>query len=463
MANLSELFGGGESEGALEESLPTFFVHSAYNAGTYSGGTYDSFAYPITSGYPDTGSEAWGQYNNALRTYDSGSGTGTVSSRSGDDLCTFQGVNYCQAEGHWRLWYPSNGISYAPVIKQYQNFINSNWAYYGTIIGTVGKRQRVSIYAQNDTLEVHRRGSYRIDSLGIGSTTYLETSGRPANTSYGTISYNERTGKLAYLQGNSSNSYRLHVWTNPNINLNNEDYLVGDLHLFLSQAKAGTNGASYFYNDFSWTSSGSTSYSESQYHNRLIMGDNGRIGIVRMTPSNETRHVWIQPNPAGTSLTTSPQNVSNLSLTTSYGIEQGSQYGMRTNITWDNKFIAAYSVYYYYGAGINCHFVSTEDPSVGYTYQQGDSSWGWPIFPIGKSDFAMHYVGTNANSGSGGVQFYTFSPVSAYRTGLNNNGTSTISSGQTLNPRTNRLAIDTGYTSTNYVHVGPMNNWKKVG
>ncbi|WP_197970674.1 hypothetical protein, partial [Denitratisoma oestradiolicum] len=49
--------------------------------------------------------------------------------------------------------------------------------------------------------------------------------------------------------------------------------------------------------------------------------------------------------------------------TTSYGIEQGSYYGMRHQITWDNQWVAAFAPYYYYGSGLSGHVVNTDDPT----------------------------------------------------------------------------------------------------
>lgn len=456
MASLKTLFQGTSSGTvSIQEALPTFGVWNNYANNTYPVSTVDSKGQVMASGYYYTSSEGWNSFSGQSRT------DGAVSSGSDGSTFWFQGTPNNQSEGHYRYAFPTNSIGYANMLRPYGNHQNSYWPYFGTVIGPSGFRQKISIYTSNTTMEVHKRGSYRIDYFGLSNGTHYNTSGTPGTTCYGQTSYNSRINRFVLLQGDGSNNYRLHVWTNPNINLNREDYAAGDLDIFLRQAYAGTNGASYYYNDFNWQTSGSTSYNESRYHNRIVLGDNGRIGIARMTPSNQTASCWIAPNPASTSLSTSPQNINTLGLTTSYGIEQGNAYGMRTTMNWDNSAVACYSPYYYYGSGINMHYISTVDPSQQAYYQDGSTSWGVSVYPVGKTSFGVRSTGNNTDGGNG-VYTLIHNPSSGFNTGRDNYG-SAFSTGAQVYNWGMYWAVDTGYTSTNYPHIAAMNSWTYTG
>lgn len=437
----------------LLEPLPTFAVMNAYSGNSgYAYVVLDSYWNPVLSSQPQS-SENFSGLASYLNT------SGSISSNSLGSYFA-QATCFNQAEGNW-IWNPPSRAAggYDNLIRPVGNFINSYWPYYGTVIGTAGKRQRISTYIQNNTIQIHKRGgSGIIASFSISNASLINLTGEPASTSYGQISYNERTKTLAIMRGNGSAQYRLHVWKNPNINLNDDALTAGELYTFMYNARQGIGGASYFYNDFTWNTSGSTSYSESMYHNRVIMGDNGMVGLVRMTPSNQTVHAYVVPNTAGTSPTSGPTTVSSLSLTTSYGIDQGNYYGMRSNITWDNSFVFCYSPYYYYGSGLNMHHVSTENPSIGYTNQDSNTSWGVQVMPIGTSEVLTHNTSTNADSANG-ILMYIVSPQAAYKNGVQLNSDTSVSSGSPLNLFGYYCPVDTGYTSTNYPHVVPMGTW----
>ena len=455
MANLSTLLGSGDEGGQVLDPLPTFCIWTNYanNQRIYS--VYDSYMQPISSGFYDTGTEQWSNYASWHRT-DSSIGSSSGSSYFGQSCSSYQ------SEGHWFVNPPAHSGSYAPITRPYW-FMENYWAYFGTVISPKGLRQRISPYLQGNSMHIYEFGGPTMVSYVSLDGNLLETSGEPASTAQGTISYNANTKKLVAIRGNSSNSYRLHVWFNPNIDLNSREVGKNSLYDFLRQARLGQNGASYYYNDFSWTNSGSQNYNESRYHFRVIMGDNDKIGLVRMTPDYETRHVWIQPNPAGTSLSVSPTLISSLGLTTSYGIDQGTKYGMRSMNTWDNRTIACYSPYYYYGSGINIHFVDTQDPSRGYYWQNGDTGWGWHPFPIGSGGIGIRYTGANVD-GSNGVYVNVHQPSGAFKNGRQpNNTNNAVGNGGQLNGIVSYFPVDTGYTSTDYAWVLPMTTWTRTG
>lgn len=455
MANLSTVLVPTSSSGKIYDPLPTVIVWSNYANSQYTYSVYDTYSQPITSGYYSTDTEGWNNYSSYSRT-DSSIGSSSLTTFFGQS-CTM-----AQSEGHWIINTPLLGGTYVASNKSFNN-ATSYWPYYGTVISPYGIRQRVSLYANGNSLELHTfAGGALLSGLSLNAT-FLNNSGEPAATSYGMISYNANTKTLAYIRGNSSNNYRLHVWKNPNVDLNNASASNDTLYKFLLEARNGTNGASYYYNDFTWQTSGSTSYGESQYHMRVIMGDNDKIGVVRMTPNYATIHMTITPNPASTSLSSGPTQISSIGLTTSYGIEQGSYYGMRSMNTWDNRTIACYSPYYYYASGINMHFVDTTDPSKGYYWQYADTGWGAHPFPIGAGEIGVRYTGGNVDGGSG-MYAWVHSPSGAFKNGRNpGNTASTLSNGSNIDPLVTYFAFDTGYTSTLYPWILPMSTWTKVG
>ena len=144
-----------------------------------------------------------------------------------------------------------------------------------------------------------------------------------------------------------------------------------------------------------------------------------------------------------------------MGATTSYGIEQGSFYGQRTNITWDNQWVAAYSPYYYYGSGMNCWFINTADPTKHYYYQNSTSSSGIGIAPFGEGKFVLRDNENNTNGN--GLSFYTIDPTGAFLYGRNRG--STVSNGGSLSNYSNSYGWDAFSTTTNYAALVPMTSW----
>jgi hypothetical protein len=339
----------------------------------------------------------------------------------------------------------------------------------GTIIGARGVRQRVSHYSTDSTFQIRLRGSVHgfMDQVNLNSATYATWAGR---TNRGMSSYNDRTKTLAVAESNTANSIRLHIWknTNPNININANNYEAGDLHLFLSEAKtAGPSGtaASYAFYDFTWTSGGSTQ-AEPSYVMRLIMGDNGTIGFSRYSPQgNAQQYGWYIPtNPgtpgnSGTGAFTDSGN--NLGNTTSYSIDQSDSYGIRTNISWDNNWIISYSPYYYYHCGINLHCVYTQDPTKYYHWRNTDQSNGLSPVPFGESSFVTMY---SVQNGDGqGPCLYVANPQAALENGYRNNAT-TVANGGDLQPFNVNFNydFDTMSNTTQYPHISVMPHWTTV-
>lgn len=332
---------------------------------------------------------------------------------------------------------------------------NSNaqnvYPYFGTTIGTRGKRQRASIFMSGTTIRMHRRSlQTAAESFTLTQRT---TSSEPGTANSGQTSYNERTNRLIVVMSGTS-TYRVHVYTNPNINLNSSSYRVGDLFKFVDDAFSGLNGASYFYNDFTWSTTGSTSYAESISHNRFILGDNNIVGMFRMTPSNQAVAANMTLNSGST--TTTVTQLWTSPLTTSYGIEQGALYGSRTQNDWANKFVAAYCAYYYYGCGIKLVFFYAEDPSKYYVYTYDDTQSGVSIAPQGVVGFMLKF--NSANSDGVGTRVYAINPNDMRVTSINMNGTG-VSNGGTVSLLNPYWGFDLNGSSTQYNIIHSATSW----
>lgn len=422
--------------------------------------TYSSNMQPMYGGYlrDDTEGQDWPDRGARY--------TNTSQDSRGTGHSSVKGTNYQQAEGNWLVHLPghapASGSDAQFAHSVWYNYVLEHWPFFGTVIQAEGVRPRQSIYYRNSQLGIYpRSGTAPLELVPMGSTYATWTN---VNTGYTAISYNVRTNTLAVLEPrDNSNNYRLHVWKNTARPLDVTNYTAGTLHRFLLEAKtAGTPAALtastyYYYNDFQWQANSSQNYDESRRKAYIVMGDNNLVGIARFVPSNITHYATFQPNFAATSGTLT--TLGGHGNTTSYGIEQGTWYGMRYMQTWDNNWFAAYAPYYYYQTGMNVIFFNTKDPSKYYIGQWASTSWGAQLVPFKKDKFIFHAGQSNAD-GNVGMRLYVVDPGGLLKYGRDSNGTS-VSNGASIDlfKSTFTYSFDTRYQSTNYPTVVPMNEW----
>ena len=196
------------------------------------------------------------------------------------------------------------------------------------------------------------------------------------------------------------------------------------------------------------------------------MGDNGTIGFSRFSPQgNAQQYGWYIPTNPGTAGNSGTgaftDSGTNLGNTTSYSIDQGDSYGIRTNISWDNNWLISYSPYYYYHCGINLHCIYTQDPTKYYYWRNTDSSNGVSPVPFGESSF-ISCISVN-NADSTGPYLYYANPQAAFENGYRNDG-GTITNGGDLQPYnvTFHYQFDTMSNTTQYPHISTMPHWTTV-
>lgn len=388
-----------------------------------------------------TSGEIWSAYSNLSYT------NGQVGSNSAGDYWVKATPCY-SVDGHQLLRLSANG----GMAMRHPEEMGGFMANFGVVVGPEGYRQPMSLWFSGTTLRQYTRGGFaQLDQLTTGLATASAATWAGANTAMrSAVGYHWAAGLLVLIEArDASCNYRAHLWKHPTAKLSGKP---GELDKFILEAKAGTNGASYQYVDFSWDANGSTGYTESRYRMRVIPTKSGKIALVRFVPSNCSHMAVLTPGAGNTG--TLDTNFTTVSCTTSYGIEQGNYYGMRHQITWDNQWVAAFAPYYYYGSGLSGHVVNTDDPTRYYRLSYSNSACGVSIIPIRASGFAYSFHGNNADSSQGlSVGLMDFARAGFQTTGV-------LANGGAVSLSTSRYWIDTGYTSTNYPCLMPVENWK---
>jgi hypothetical protein len=435
--------------------LPTFATYANYN-NTPGWTIYDSEMQPIGGANGSTDFEIQAAYTGQNYTTNNWGQAGVTNSWSG-------ATPMHQQDGDWYCNIPGRGFAPEGIFARNRGTMDSHMPYFGTVIGNRGLRQQVSIRHQDAAIQISPRGaSNYLENLSINNATYSTWSG--GGNSYGMVSYNQRQRKLILVEArDASNNYRMHIWRNVNRDINSETHDVGTLHLFLSEAKtagvpaATTTGVYYYYNDFQWQENSSQSYTESRWRMRITAGDNEHVGLSRFVPSTTTHYATFLPNISGTTGTLTTRG--GITNTTSYGWDQGVQYGIRSNITWDNNWLASYSPYHYYGTGMNVVFNDTRDPRNFYFARYADTSNGCQLVPFNEDKFLFNASVENSD-GNVGMRLSIVDLGGIFEFGRDAT-TSGIVNGATINlrPTTFLYSFDTRYTSTNYPGLMQPTSW----
>jgi hypothetical protein len=437
--------------------LPTFATFANYN-NTPGWGIYDSEMQPIGGTNGSTDFEIQNDYTGQNYTTNNWSSNGVTNSWSG-------ATPMHQQDGDWYCNIPGRGFEGEGIWARNRGTMDSYMPYFGSIIGNRGVRQKMSLRSADANLQIMPRGaSNRTEEVSLNNTIYSTWAN---GVTYGNVSYNQRQKKLVLIEAkDGSNNYRVHIWRNTNAlrDLNSEDQSVGTLHLFLSEAKtagvpaATTTGVYYYYNDFQWQNDASQNYTESRYRMRVTAGDNEFIGMSRFVPSTATHYATFLPTINTTSGTLSYKG-NPLPPTTSYGWDQGVQYGMRSNITWDNYWMVSYNPYYYYGSGMCAVFVDTRDPRNYYFARYGETNNGCQLVPFNEDKFVFNASVENSD-GNVGMRLSIVDLGGIFEFGRDAT-TSGITNGANINlrPTTMLYSFDTRFTSTNYPGLMQPTSW----
>lgn len=430
-----------------KQPLPLVGVFSSYN-NSPDCSIYDSDFNLVSRANQTNAGNAWATSGEIWSDYTGWNYTNGQVSSSSAGTYWIKATPCYSVDGHQLLRLSANG----GMAMRQPDQMGSFMANFGVVVGPEGYRQPMSLWFSGTTLRQYTRGGFaQLDQLTTGLATASAATWAGANTNMrSAVGYHWAAGLLVLIEArDASCNYRAHIWKHPTAKLSGKP---GELNQFILEAKAGSNGASYQYVDFSWNANGSTGYTESQYRMRVIPTKSGKIALVRFVPSNCSHMAVLTPGAGNTG--TLDTNFTTVSCTTSYGIEQGSYYGMRHQITWDNQWVAAFAPYYYYGSGLSGHVVNTDDPTRYYRLSYSSSSCGVSILPIRASGFAYSFHENNADSSQGlNVGLMDFAGAGFQTTGV-------LANGGAVSLSTSRYWIDTGYTSTNYPCLMPVENWK---
>lgn len=132
---------------------------------------------------------------------------------------------------------------------------------------------------------------------------------------------------------------------------------------------------------------------EGGYRGVPVMCDNDNIVFIKKFGNSVYLHRW---TPNGTNTDWNSDFNGTNTLTTSYGFENGTNQGIRYQITTDGKYLVAYTQYYYYGCGFSAWFVRVSDGKVLKGFWNS-SAWGASIVPFNHDYFLYKQqdAGTN--------------------------------------------------------------------
>lgn len=133
----------------------------------------------------------------------------------------------------------------------------------------------------------------------------------------------------------------------------------------------------------------STSYSESMYRVQPTVSDDGTVWVTTFVPSSAFKLSKFTRNGVNAATATA---VTSLGVTTSYGVDNGIQYGQRRMMSRDGTTVACFTPYYYYGAGVEC-FIIDKTNNTYQTYNWNSSGDGCAVLPFKESGWAFYQNG----------------------------------------------------------------------
>ena len=409
-------------------SEPCFAVVTVYSSNYWGTEVYDHNLNKIgadirvkenyNSYYTSSSSEL---ANSAYTTARSDSYTGTGSNRgNGTSMVGHLGHNSIQVA-------PDGSFSFTYNNKSSQRDVGT-WLH--------SSRPDLTINMSSGDYWISKRTYVLSDNNLFGEAT-KSIDGLSSNNRYGTISYNEKTKKLAIVESDGSYQHRLNVWDNIEPPQNFDDnagffsQLVSDNHIQTNYftAKPATNGT------------------EDNYRGVVILCDNGDVVVSKMIPSWGFYSFKFSYDDTTNSYTVPTGTLWQQNWTTSYGVEHGLQYGIRFQISNSGKYVIAYAPSYYYGSGYYFAITEVATGKIRYSYS-ANSSYGYSFVPWGDNDFLMS-CSADANGGVG-MSIYPIVSKKQF------DGTAD-SSEATLGSKISGV-IDSYYWGTNYPYIVPIMN-----
>ena len=327
-------------------------------------------------------------------------------------------------DGGWNMSGRDNGSSYrAYGFRDVCPIVNESHQDYAIFVPNGGNqtKQELVLGARSAT----QYNLLRHNSTYTGRTyipnSWTDRSGNSKDfyTTHGGCCYNKKTNQLLVMYSTSDGRWKPVVYNNcPDLRT-----FAHDASKQYTAAMGGENQDTndnslyeYFHNTANATEyqelNTYTGYNnlsganEARYRPQPVLCDNGDILCFSMIPGwgftiwkwDGTTKEQDRSQPSS-GLSPNGEYWHGQSWTTSYGYEQGRQYGARWQASSDGKYFWAWCPSYYYGAGIYWMAVRVSDGKILW-YYTNDSTYGFQPFPIGVS--SMGFNGSiNTDGGAG--------------------------------------------------------------
>lgn len=421
MSTLSDFFGGNNKIGINGSGKQVYYAMISYNTTQGTGGFAfydeefrligspqrpgDSITYGGSLSVPPIvylGSDTNVNYGQIF-TGATSTGARTGSTTTGGYISA---INACGDFGNARVSVYSDGTYESPVHMS-NNSDNKHYLNAYSIDSDHLNKRNVYLLTGGLIRCVDRlNASYNYAKIG---TTDYTVSGLDI-TMQGSATYNRSRKEMVILSyASAGGNFNVITFTN----------LDFDLYESPSAAFAAATRTN---STVALTSSWSVNNNESYYNLKPVLCNNGLVYVSVMFTSTAQRLYSFTRS--GTSAVTGTLVDSN-TLTTSYGFDQGFQYGQRVNDSRDGTSVAIFCPYYYYGSGCSTFFInrSTANYTKYLNTTTGDAIQvlpyrdnGWVLFFAGNG-YASNYTGnyivatylpsTSATAGSGFTQVGT--------------------------------------------------------
>ena len=211
----------------------------------------------------------------------------------------------------------------------------------------------------------------------------------------GTAAYNNTLKELHVCYENASNVYQIRKYSGWDF----------DAYPDPTTAFANVTGTiEYTITNPGWN----VNNNESKFNSKMLLRDDGQLHMYTFfTSSRFENFYWTNPTSAGGINTTQGGNSSN---TTSYGYDQGEDFGMHIISSRDGKNYAFISPYYYYHSGLNHMYSGMGETVNGPSHMQhnSDSSYGFTVLPWRDDGFCTYYAANGYASNYSGSRLENF-------------------------------------------------------
>lgn len=303
---------------------------------------------------------------------------------------------YAMERGQHESWLNRTGITGNTMTRMSQAVVNSDHSDKGRVLQLDNGYLTNSPFGRPlSRLYTYSTGVYvsasRTEKQIIAQGTATQAM---VNAMRGSASYNNVRKELVVMVYNSTTAgqYDIYLWKN--FDLDNSTVDVTSLPNTPTKVwSIQTNALA--------TASGSNFTIETQQNITPVLVDDGSIFYVAMYPSAANRLFKITRS--GDDSTVSVALSASGTLTTSYGIEQGTGYGSKHISSRDGRLVGVWCPYYYYGAGMAAHWIDKRTGTYYSTLVQ-DSTYGVNVTKY-RDEALIYATMTPVYQASGNGQF----------------------------------------------------------